>query len=84
MISDLIAPNPLGQDNRFSPEQTNKNLTEDQILIEQKTSAPSVSGDVVESAGVTKPMCRLVCSGARPEGSRLEHHLGPPSPGETL
>lgn len=69
----------------FSPEQTNKNLTEDQILIEQKTSAPSVSGDVVESAVETKPMsCRLVCSGARSEGSRLEHHLGPPSPGETL
>lgn len=68
----------------FSPEQPLKNLTEDQILIEQKTSAPPVSGDVVESAVETKPMCRLVCSRARSEDSRLEHHLGPPSPGEAL
>lgn len=68
---------------RFSPEQPCENLTEDQILIEQRTSPPPVS-DVVESAVVTKRMCRLVCSRARSEGSCLEHHLGPPSPGETL
>lgn len=69
---------------QFSPEQALKSLTEDQILTEQKSSPPPIRGGVGESAVETKPMPRLVCSRTRSEGARLEHHLGPPSPGETL